>query len=332
MTGPLRSGRWRYLLPVPLFLLAIGLIWWRGPNWHQVGHSFSSVRWDYVALAVVLNLLSVLVRAGAWNTAIHQAMPPPRPAFQLVFSAFCVGLFANVVLPGRVGELARVAVLARRTDDPRRNAPILLGSVVAHRMFDLFPSLTLVIWVLFSAKLPAWAITSLELVLAASLALLLVVWLLARRRNPTALEEVGRLQRVIARARQGLAIMRAPLPAALAASLQYAGWIFQLLAVWSVMYAFHIDEPIAAAGLVLVLMNVATIFPLWPGNVGLVQAAIALPLTQYGIDYSRGIAFGLGLQAIEASVGVGIGLLFLAHEGLSYATLKGMPRDEVAEL
>ena len=41
-------------------------------------------------------------------------MPPPHPRFRIVFSAFCVGLFANVVLPGRVGELARVAVLARR--------------------------------------------------------------------------------------------------------------------------------------------------------------------------------------------------------------------------
>jgi hypothetical protein len=67
---------------------------------------------------------------------------------------------------------------------------------------------------------------------------------------------------------------------------------------------------------------VATIVPLWPGNVGLVQAAVAAPLVNYGIDYAHGIAFGIGLQAIEASVGIGIGLIFLAREGLSYATLK----------
>ena len=57
-------------------------------------------------------------RSFAWHTVIDQAMPPPRPRFPLVFSAFCVGLLANAVLPGRVGELARVAVLTRRT--PRR--------------------------------------------------------------------------------------------------------------------------------------------------------------------------------------------------------------------
>ena len=94
------------------------------------------------------------------------------------------------------------------------------------------------------------------------------------------------------------------------------------------MFAFHIHQPLVAAGLVLVLMNVATIFPLWPGNVGLTQAAIALPLVNYGVDYARGIAFGIGLQLIEASVGIGIGLVFLAREGLSYAMLKRMEEDD----
>jgi hypothetical protein len=72
-------------------------------------------------------------------------------------------------------------------------------------------------------------------------------------------------------------------------------------------------------------MNVATIIPLWPGNVGLVQVAVATPLVRYGVDYGKGVAFGFGLQAIEASVGVGIGLVFLGREGLSFARLREMP-------
>jgi hypothetical protein len=94
------------------------------------------------------------------------------------------------------------------------------------------------------------------------------------------------------------------------------------------MRAFHIYQSLSAAGLVLVLINVATIFPLWPGNFGLVQIAIALPLVNYGVQYARGVAFGVGLQAIEASVGVGVGLIFLAREGLSYAVLKQMDDEE----
>jgi len=69
-------------------------------------------------------------------------------------------------------------------------------------------------------------------------------------------------------------------------------------------------------------MNVATIFPLWPGNIGLLQAAVALPLRAYGVPYARGFAYGLGLQILEMSVGVGVGLIFLAREGISFAALK----------
>ncbi|MFL5966593.1 MAG: lysylphosphatidylglycerol synthase domain-containing protein, partial [Gaiellaceae bacterium] len=124
-----------------------------------------------------------------------------------------------------------------------------------------------------------------------------------------------------------------PGPALLACFFQMLGWTCQLFAVWTAMRAFGIDKPLPAAGLVLVLMNVATIFPLWPGNVGLVQAAIAIPLNSYyGVPKAVGVAFGFGLQAIEASVGVGVGLFFLAREGLSFAMLKVMPDASQAEV
>ena len=81
-------------------------------------------------------------------------------------------------------------------------------------------------------------------------------------------------------ARQGLAVLRSPLPALGAILLQCAGWFMQLLAVYVAMRAFDIHAPMPAAALVLLLMNVATIFPLWPGNIGLLQAAVALPLVR----------------------------------------------------
>ena len=140
------------------------------------------------------------------------------------------------------------------------------------------------------------------------------------------------MRRLVTLARYGLGVMHAPLSAAGAIAFQCLGWLCQFFAVYTAMRAFHIHAPLPAAGLVLVLMNVATIFPLWPGNVGLLQAAIALPLLHYGVFYARGIAYGIGLQAIEASVGVGFGLLFLAREGLSYTMLKVMPDATQVEL
>jgi uncharacterized membrane protein YbhN (UPF0104 family) len=319
-------------------LAAAGLaamVWWRGPDWHLVKHTFDAVRYEWVILAIGLNLLSVLARAFAWRTVITEAMPPPHPAFRLVFSAFSVGLFANAVLPGRIGELARVAVLTRKLRLQGREGGIwaaLVGSVFAHRLFDLIPTVGLIVYVLLTAKIPHWAITSLIIVAAVGFGLFAFAFASARQHQKSVIDEVGPLRRLVTMARFGLGVLHRPGPAAVAAFFQCLGWFCQFLAVYTAMRAFHIHAPLPAAGLVLLLMNVATLFPLWPGNIGLLQAAIALPLASYGVAAGKAVAFGFGLQAIEASVGVGIGMLFLAREGLSFAMLRRMPGAEEAEV
>jgi uncharacterized membrane protein YbhN (UPF0104 family) len=203
--------------------------------------------------------------------------------------------------------------------------PTLVGSVFAHRVFDLVPMVLLVVTVLITADLPHWALTSLVIFLGAGAAVFVFAWLSARHHRRTRLDGAGTIRRLLVMARQGLGVMRRPLPAAVAIFFQCLGWFCQLLAVWTAMKAFDIHLDLAVAGLVLVLMNVATIIPLWPGNVGLVQAAVALPLVRYGVPYGDGFAYGIGLQMIEASVGIGFGLVFLGREGLSFAALREMP-------
>jgi uncharacterized protein (TIRG00374 family) len=330
----LRTTWVRLGLLIPAFAATVVLLIWRGPDWNLVAEAFRLVEWKWVIAAIALNLLSVVARAAAWHRVIEQAMPPPRPRFRLVFSAFGVGLFANAVLPGRIGELARVAVLTRHQQQRRRADAwaTLVGTVFAHRVFDLFPVLLLIAYVISTAKVPHWALTSLMIFAAVGFGLFAFALASARRDHRSVLDEAGQVRRLVTMARYGLGVMHAPAPAAIAVILQCIGWTFQLLAVWATMRAFDIHVPLPAAALVLLLMNVAMLFPLWPGNIGLVQAAVALPLVSYGVPYARGFAFGIGLQAIEMSVGVGVGLIFLAREGLSYAMLKHMPGADQAEV
>jgi uncharacterized membrane protein YbhN (UPF0104 family) len=311
----------------------VALLWWRGPAWSGVVDAFTAVEWHWVAAAVGLNVLSVVVRALAWRTVIVQAAPAPHPSFPLVFSAFSVGLFANAVLPGRIGELARVAVLNRRMAQEGMWAR-LLGTVFAHRVFDLVAVIGLILYVVATAHIPDWAVTSLIAVVAAGVTLFTIAVLGARDQHVARFDEgLGAVRKAVRLGRYGLGVMRRPAAAALACLFQLLGWTCQLFAVYTTMRAFGIHAPLPAAGLVLVLMNVATLFPLWPGNIGLVQAAVALPLFQYyGVAKANGIAFGFGLQAIEASVGVGVGLIFLAREGLSFAMLMVRPAVGQAEV
>jgi uncharacterized protein (TIRG00374 family) len=316
-----------------MFALAIVLIWWRGPDWGSVLDAFRFVIWSWILLALVLNVFSTLARALSWRLTIGQALPEEnQPRLVHVLSAFGVGLFANAALPGRLGELARVATLRRHLPEaPPGTSAALVGTVIAHRLFDLVPATILVVWVLATAEVPHWAVVAILIAAAVGLALFTAAFLGARRHHrPMKLESMGSVQRLLVMARQGLSVLKAPATLVGAVLLQCLGWLLQLLAVWVAMKAFEIDAPLPAAGLVLVLMNIATIVPLWPGNVGLVQAAVAIPLRNYGVPYATGFAYGLVLQALEMACGVGLGLIALAREGISFAVLRRMQDDEVS--
>ena len=182
---------------------------------------------------------------------------------------------------------------------------------------------------LLTAEVPHWAVVSITIAAAVGFALFTVAWLGARRHDrPVVSEGMGSVRQLVVMGRQGLSVLKAPVPLAGAIFLQCMGWLMQLLAVYVAMQAFGIDAPLPAAGLVLVLMNIATIVPLWPGNIGLVQAAVAIPLRNYGVPYAIGFAYGLALQAIEIACGVTLGLIAIAREGISFAMLRRMEDDE----
>ena len=76
----LRGGRWSVLLVMPLLALAVGLIWWRGPDWRVVHDAFTVVRWPWVVAAIGLNLLSVVARDAVLGDDDHAVDPEAASA------------------------------------------------------------------------------------------------------------------------------------------------------------------------------------------------------------------------------------------------------------
>lgn len=329
LSGSIAGGWWRAAGLCVVALAASALLWWRGPNWSNVLDAFGGVAWGWIAAAAAFNVVSVLVRTLCWQEVIAGAIRRPYPRFPLVLSGYSIGMLANLIFPGRVGEAARVSVLVRKLPYRRGLWLALLGTVAAQRLLDVLPIVALVVVVVVWATLPAWAATMLAVVVCAGVSLLaLGVLVASRHEHDTELCDVrrfGRVREIVVTVRQGLGVLRRPCAALIASAYEAAGWICQLLAVWATMHAFHLSQlPLITAALVLVLMNIANLVPLWPGNVGLTQAAIALPLVGYGIPYAHGFAFGIGLQALEALVAISFGTAFATREGL---TLRSLPRQ-----
>jgi uncharacterized membrane protein YbhN (UPF0104 family) len=107
-----RSGWAQVGFGVVAFCIAAVLLWWRGPDWGSVADALRLVTWSWILLALGLNVVSTLFRALSWRLTLSQALPAEhQPRLIHVLSSFGVGLLANAVIPGRLGELARVASL-----------------------------------------------------------------------------------------------------------------------------------------------------------------------------------------------------------------------------
>lgn len=105
----------------------------------------SQANWSLVAVAMLVGILSHLIRARRWQLLLN-TLERPTTLFS-AFYAVMVGYFFNLLLP-RAGEAVRCVVVSRRSQVKLEKS---LGTMVTERLADVFVMLLLtLITVLFS--------------------------------------------------------------------------------------------------------------------------------------------------------------------------------------
>jgi uncharacterized membrane protein YbhN (UPF0104 family) len=298
--------------------------------------------------SLVANLISVLLKAVVWKTALDSLPEPnPRARYRDIVPALFIGFLLNTILIARLGEIVRVSVLNRRLRRTGQPAdPARLAGTVLTEQLALGASLAILLVAMAGLlSVPHWAVrvliglVSLLVVMGASLAALGAYSRARRRRRPAEadlalawwhgllIQAEGLLHGVT----RGKRLFRQPLRASLAVLTGLLSWTAQILGIWFALRAFGIDLGLSAAALVFFTSTAIQLFPIVPGNVGVFQFAVVAPLSaSYGVDPTRALAFAIGLQVIEAVLGVGLGFVFLSREGLSLAEARRLDDDSDA--
>jgi uncharacterized membrane protein YbhN (UPF0104 family) len=341
--APARSpAPWRLVAGLVLFAVLLELAL-RSVNIGTV--TAVDVAWWWVVASLALNLVSILLKAVVWKVALDTIPGKPRFHYAHIVPALWIGVLLNTLLPARIGEIARVAVLQRRlklvgTDV---STATLAGSVIAEQIVLAIALVVIMLMQLPFVNIPA----RFEHMILAFGGVIIVVLLAVialeafsrrSRRRPRADLAFARGQQAlamfgpIARGMQrGQTVLHRPRTAGFALLAGLASWAAQIGGIYAALAAADIDPSIGMAGLVFLVSTLVQLFPFWPGNVGLFQAAVAQVLVQaYPIDFPHAIAFAVGLQVIEVSLGVGLGFWFLSREGLSLSEVRGLRGDDQA--
>jgi len=321
-----------------LAVAAVLVILFQRADTGEIVHTFVNVSWGWVSLAVLANFFSIMLKVVSWKVIFDSGFDGIRSRWLNLTSALMIGFLVNLVIPARMGELARAFVIKRRQSiegQPVSNSTVL-GTVALERVFDGIAMAMITIYGVTRMNLPGWAdrgavvLVVVSLFFAAALIILESTRerLQARVEAATEEEQQGwwrrqfmRLRGIVARFSDGQRVLRRPGRVAVICAATAGSWLSQLLAVYFALSAFHIGlAGMLGALMLLILMNIAGALPATPGNVGIFQLATVIPLTvTYDkITYSSALAFSVGLQIIEGSIGAGVGSIFLVREGLSF--------------
>ena len=299
---------------------------------HRSGHALITATPGWVALALVLMALSLLLRSASWHETLRAALPGMPIGWASVVRSTMIGVMASAALPGRIGEPARMLVLTRRLDGPnRRLLPVVAGTIFSQTLINLL-ALSVLAGVTFTA-VPllhghvAGIVTALAVPLAIAGLVLAgprLLSLAARSGSRRLSAGANAVTRLLQLARRGLIVFARPRYGATAITFQLLAWTLQWLACYSIVLALglHLHAGLATAAAILLAVNVSAILPATPSNVGVFQAACLVVLSAYGVGAGPGLAYGIILQAVEVITALLLGIPALLGEGLSWRDLR----------
>ncbi len=291
--------------------------------------------WIFLVAAVTANGASVVFKGLAWKGVVD-GLPAMRTRSRLrdLVSPLFVGFLFNTVLAARLGEIVKVLLTRRRLAARGETVgnTMLLGSVVAENLVSTVAFVTVVVGIGMFLPLSrtVWITTAVIGIVCMTIILVALLRSPGRRMPPwmstgplwvRASRAFARLWGAVRESHLGL---RHPRQFAAVLVPSIASWAAQLVGIYCALRAFGLDVVgWSGAGLLLVTVTVAQIFPVLPGNLGVFQAAVVVPITQaFPVSSANALAFAVGLQATEIVVGVAIGSLFLMVEGISFRQLR----------
>ncbi len=294
----------------------------------------------WIAVSVILVLFSFSLRVVRWKLILH---PAARIPFRDAFHPLMIGFMLNCILPGRVGELARPAILYRNRKVPLSTG---LATVVAERVMDMTMLMVLFVLVLANVSIDPsldmsfgryhfnrGTLQSIAIAMAQVAVFFILVVLLTsidttrnwgrslvhkmamlseKRRNlPARLcyRVCGLILRIIDNVAAGLALAKDPVRLGACAILTVLVWSISALSYYTMSLGCQgIELSLSQITAVMVIICFVIALPSVPGFWGLWEAGGVFAMAIFGIASKEAAGYTLVNHAVQMLPVIGVGL------------------------
>jgi uncharacterized protein (TIRG00374 family) len=276
------------------YVLSAGCLVWVLHNYRvrDLLPQLRQLEWQWVALGVALDLLVYVCHAWRWVLLFR---PVDRLPFWRTVQAIYVGLFANEVLPLRVGELIRCYLVAHWND---QRISVVFASAGIERLIDgVWMILSFIIAAQHLKGIPGWLTDTVRffevLVIAGSV---LLAYVMIHKSHAHAMVRESRWAAALRHVVEALHTMGNWRTLARVMPVSFLYLVLQVFSYWALMKSFQLDLSVWDAAAVLAIVRLGTAVPNAPANIGLIQAACVIALYNvFGLERNDATTFSFVL-------------------------------------
>src|SRR5436190_4300886 len=262
-------------------------------------HAAASPDWKLLAAGFAICVAVQPLRALAWSSTVRHPV-----GFRAIYASSSIGSFLDTVLPGRLGEASKVAVLKVTSGAKYPGFSRAGGSLLCAHLLEMIAFAVLGAGATLFLPVPAWARWTIVGGIAGASGALVLAAVLHRylgRKLPHGITSF-------------LAGAAAPRGVLLRAGLiLLATWLARWFGILFCLHAVGVHLSLGAALLYMLITGLANTAPILPGNVGVYQGAALGALAIAGYSGSHAVAASLMIPfvvtlATAAAAAVGLAL------------------------
>jgi uncharacterized membrane protein YbhN (UPF0104 family) len=272
---------------------------------HRTGSSVfqaaATPDWRFLLAGLVICAAVQPLRALAWTSTVRSPV-----GFRAMYTASSVGSFLDTVLPGRMGEASKVAVLKVAAGPRWPGFSRAGGSLLCAHLLEMIAFVLVGAASAFFLPLPAWAKVTMLVGLPLAAGGLLTASLLHHKLSHRLPQGVGAF----------LAGAAAPKRIMLRAGIILVfTWVARWFGVLFLLHAVGVHVGVGSALLYMVVTGLANTMPFLPGNVGLYQGAAIGALAMAGHSGTTAVAASVFTPAAGSLATAAAALVGLAFYG-----------------
>lgn len=320
----------RTLVGLALSLVALGLAV-RDVVFSEVTKALARANYGLIMLAFLAAMAATGATVLRWRLLLQ---PHPARTTRL-FSIFMIAHLLNVVLPAKLGTVARV-YLAGEAENISKT--FVLGSIAVEKVLDSLIIVLLGVIIVPFVLLPEWLWRPGLGTGILFLALFLLMILAGRHRHRVMswseslwtrlpLRRDFDLSKQLGLILDSFAVLSQPEIRWSLWGWSVVTWGAGILANQLTMMAMGVQLPLVAAVFLLVILQIGTKLPSSPGNIGIFHYLVILSLSMFSVEKGLALSCGLVLHAVVVLLPSLFGAFYLWRESYNLAEV-GLPLVE----